>query len=132
MPLEMIEIGLEKEVTDVVDQMIYLHSEIKHAGLGAVAQYATLFNNRLRFMMGMNLREFQHLSELRTQPAGHFSYRGMVQEMSRQVTDAYPWAAKAYGFVDWSDPGNKITRAREQSKIAGKNIAAGVDHGLDL
>ncbi len=131
LPPEMTEVGLEDDVKRVVASMENLHSDLKHAGLGAAAQYATLFNNRLRFMMGMNLREFQHLGELRTQPAGHFSYRAMVQEMARAASTAYPWAKEAYGFIDWSDSGNKITRAKEQGKIAGRNLASGVE-SLDL
>ena len=83
-------------------------------------------------MMGMNLREFQHLSELRTQPAGHFSYRAMVMEMARQVGKEHPWAASAFQFVDYSDPGNKIARAKEQARIAGKNIASGIDGAVDM
>ncbi len=109
-----------------------LNSDIKHHGEIHAAQYATLFNNRIRFMMGMNLREFQHLSELRTQQAGHFSYRSMVMEMADKVKERFYWAKKAFEFVDYSDPGNKISRAKEQSKIAGKNLASGIDGSLDL
>jgi hypothetical protein len=83
-------------------------------------------------MLGMNLREFQHLSELRTQPAGHFSYRSMVMEMSRQLIARYPWARGALGFVDYSDPGNKIARAKEQSRIAGKNLLRNISSETDL
>ncbi len=131
-PPEMSIVGLENEVNEVVEKMDTLNSDLRHAGLSVSAQYATLFNHRLRFMLGMNLREFQHLSELRTQPAGHFSYRSMVMEMADKVTDMYPMLQPAYGFVDYSDPGNKISRAKEQSKISGKNLAAGIDSSSDL
>ena len=83
-------------------------------------------------MLGMNLREFQHLSELRTTPAGHFSYKEMVQEMTRQLKEREPWSERFYEFVDYSDPNNKISRAKEQSKIAGKNLAKGIEGGVDL
>jgi len=131
-PPEMRSIGLEQEVKEVEAMMSDLHSDMQHVGLESAAQYATLFNHRMRFMLGMNLREFQHLSELRTQPAGHFSYRSMVMEMAQKVTAQYPWSNQAIGFVDYSDPGNKIARAHEQSKIAGKNLTAGIDSSLDL
>jgi len=132
MPPEMGIVGLEKEVEELVGMMGDLNSDLRHVGLEIQAQYATLFNHRLRFMLGMNLREFQHLSELRTQPAGHFSYRSMVMEMADKVKAAYPWASKAFEFVDYSDPNNKISRAKEQSKIAGKNLAKGIEGGVDL
>jgi len=132
LPPEMVEIGLEDEVLEVVGKMEDLNSELRHEGLAYAAQYATLFNHRIRFMMGMNLREFQHLSELRTMPAGHFSYRNMVMEMSRQLSSRDPWTEDFYEFVDYSDPDNRIARANEQSRIAGKNLAKGVDGGVDL
>lgn len=132
LPPEMSQIGLEKEVLEVNDMMTDLNADLRKAGLGLSSQYATLFNNRLRFMLGMNLREFQHLSELRTQPAGHFSYRAMVQEMADKVKQVYPWAERAVGYVDYSDPGNKITRAKEQSRISGRSLAAGISVDIDL
>lgn len=131
-PPEMGEIGLEKEVLEVVEQFEDLNSNMRDVGLREASQYATLFNHRMRFMLGMNLREFQHLSELRTQPAGHFSYRSMVMEMSKVITDRYNWAERVLGFIDYSDKDNKITRAKEQSRIAGKNLSEGLDGGVDL
>ncbi len=132
MTSEMEIVGLEKEVEEVEVMVSDLNSNLRRAGLTDASQYATLFNHRIRFMLGMNLREFQHLSELRTETAGHFSYRAMVQEMARQVKAMYSWAEKFYEFVDYSDPGNKISRAKEQSRIAGKGLSKGLDMGIDL
>ena len=132
MPPEVIEVGMAEKVADVVRKMEKLNAGLISSGLTAQSQYATLFNHRIRFMLGMNLREFQHMSELRTQPSGHFSYRRMLMEMTDQVVKRYPWAAKAVGFVDYSDPENKIARIREQSRIAGKNLASGISSDIDL
>ena len=52
-------------------------------------------------------------------------------EMARQLAQRDPWAEDFYGFVNYSDPNNKISRAREQSKIAGKNLVKGIDGGVD-
>ena len=131
-PPEVMEVGLEDKVKGVEGMMRSLNQDLRRAGLGEAAQYATLFNHRIRFMMGMNLRAFQHLTELRTQPAGHFSYRSMVQEMVRKVEEREPWTKEFLGYVDFSDPDNKISRANEQARIAGKNLAAGVDGDVDL
>jgi thymidylate synthase ThyX len=132
MPPEMIEVGLEKETEEVVATMEQLNQHMRDKGLGPASQYATLFNHRVRWTMGLNLRAFQHMAELRTQPAGHFSYRSMMMEMVRLVEERDPWALKALEFVDYTDPNNCITRANEQSRIAGKNIAKGIDGGVDL
>jgi len=152
MPPEVIEVGFENKVLEVVKEVEELNKMVKErvgvaggvggvGGVGStggvggvgdvVAQYVTLFNHRIRFVMGMNLREFQHLSELRTQPAGHHSYRAMTMEMARQLQARDPWTKLTYGFIDYSDPGNKISRACEQARIAGKNLAKGVDGGVD-
>lgn len=132
MPPELADIQLDREVERVECDMRELNSDLRTAGLATAAQYATLFNHRVRFMMGMNLRELQHLAELRTQPAGHFGYRAMVMEMARQAIARNPWITSSLEFVDYSDPGNKITRAREQARIAGKNVSQGVAGDLDL
>ncbi len=131
-PPEIIEVGLEKEVLEGEAMMSDLNSSLKSAGLLEASQYATLFNHKIRFILGMNLREFQHLSELRSEPAGHFSYRAMVQEMAKQVSEMHPWSKTFYEFVDYSDPGNKISRAKEQSRIAGKSLKKNLDMSNDL
>jgi hypothetical protein len=41
--------------------------------------------------MGMNLREGFWLTELRTIPQGHFSYRAVAQEMARLAQKRYPF-----------------------------------------
>jgi len=131
MPPEMAEIGMESKVEEVVGQMGDLNSDILHAGLLEASQYATLFNHRIRFSMGMNHREFQHMAELRTQPAGHFSYRSMMMEMADKVKAREPWSGALLDHVNYSDPDNRITRAAEQGRIAGKNLAAGVEGDVD-
>ena len=132
MPSEVIEVGFESKVMEVVNGMEELNKELRELGFVSASQYATLFNHRIRFMMGMNLREFQHLSELRTQPAGHYSYRAMTMKMAEQLSARDGWINLATEFIDFSDPGNKISRAKEQSRIAGKNLAKGIDGGIDF
>jgi len=132
MPPEIGIVGLEDRVQEVVGAMQDLNQDLKGAGLEKASQYATLFNNRIRFMLGMNLREFQHLTELRTVEQGHFGYRMMAMEMVRQAQERYPWIDTFLEFVNFSDPGNKISRATEQAWIAGNNLADGVDSGIDL
>ncbi len=131
LPPEVTEVGMENAVLDVEASMRGLNHELNSELGKPLSQYATLFNHRIRWYMGMNLREVEHLTELRTQPAGHPSYRRMAMEMATQVLDEEPWAENALRFVNYSDPDNKISRATEQSRIAGKNLAAGIDGGMD-
>lgn len=131
-PPEIREIGMENEVMGVVRMMEDLNKKIKDKGLLAASQYATLFNHRLRFLMGMNLREFQHLSELRTLPQGHHSYRAMTMEMAKELKKRDEWTGLVNEFIDYTDPGNKIARAKEQSRIAGENLSKDIDGSIDL
>jgi thymidylate synthase ThyX len=80
--------------------------EKARASLGVdVAQYVVPFAFNVRFVMQMNAREAFHLIELRTQPAGHRSYRKVCQEMHRQIRDVagHHLIAEAMKFVDHSD-----------------------------
>jgi len=132
MPSEVIKVGFEAKVMEVVKAMEKLNKSLRELGFVSASQYATLFNHRIRFMLGMNLREFQHLSELRTQPAGHYSYRAMVMKMAEQLSQRDEWINLITEFIDFSDPGNKISRAKEQSRIAGKNLASGIESDVDF
>ncbi len=71
-----------------------------------VAQYVVPFAFNIRFVMQMNARQAFHLIELRTQPAGHRSYRQVCQEMHRQIREVagHHLIADAMQFVDYSDP----------------------------
>ncbi len=131
-PFEIAEVGLTSEVEDLIGKSNEIYTTLNIAELRGEAQYATLFNHQIRFMMGMNLRELQHLTELRSQPAGHFSYRAVAQEMARQAITSNPWIAPMLNHINYSDPGNKIARAKEQGRIAGKNLKTGVDGAQDL
>jgi thymidylate synthase ThyX len=70
-----------------------------------VAQYVVPFAFNVRFVMQMNARQAFHLIELRTQPAGHRSYRQVCQEMHRQIREVagHHLIADAMKFVDYSD-----------------------------
>ena len=52
-------------------------------------------------------------------------------EMTRQIVAKYPESEAFLQFVNFSDPENKIARAKEQGVIAGKNLAKGITGELD-
>jgi thymidylate synthase ThyX len=125
-PPTIIELGLQDKVLSVVERSNALYEKLVNAGMEEEAQYPTLFNHLVRSTMGMNLRENQHLTELRSQKNGHAGYRYIAQQMARLVIARDPWAETFLGFVDYSDPDNKIARAIEQGRIAGKNLRKGI------
>ena len=64
------------------------------------AQYVVNFAYNYQYFIHLNLREACHLIELRTVPQGHIDYRGVAQEMYRQIKNVHPNLCKIIKFVD--------------------------------
>jgi len=73
------------------------------AGLPDVAQYAVSMAYRIRFVMQMTAREAMHLTELRSQPAGHPVYRSVAQEMHRQISAVHPAIGAAFTHISYDE-----------------------------
>ncbi len=67
------------------------------------AQYVVPFAYRIRWYFKINLRALYWLSELRSTPQGHPTYRYIAQEMARLAKQAHPLLARYMTFVDNSD-----------------------------
>ncbi|HLC99652.1 MAG TPA: FAD-dependent thymidylate synthase [Patescibacteria group bacterium] len=93
--------GFQSDVDAIREKVEELYEKVKLSCGRNVAQYVTLFGHRMRWSMGMNLREAEHLLELRTTPQGHPTYRRMCQEMASQILEVYPWAKNILKFVDY-------------------------------
>jgi thymidylate synthase ThyX len=130
-PEEIIEIGREKIVQECFERSETLHGDLKRAGMEEEAQYVTLFNHFIRWNVGMNLRELGHLTELRTQKAGHPKYRRIVQVMAKQFLKRSPEMEPVLKFVDYNDYDQSIARADQEARTARKSLAAGVFDDMD-
>jgi thymidylate synthase ThyX len=66
------------------------------------AAYAVALAYRLRYSIQLNARAAMHMLELRTQPAGHPSYRRICQEMHRLIAEqaGHRLVAELMEFVD--------------------------------
>jgi len=104
--------GFQAKIDAVREKAERLYEKIKQECGRIAAQYAVLFGHRIRFTMGMNLREAEHMTELRTTPQGHPSYRQICQEMARQILEICPWAEEVLKFVDYG----QYTWARADSE----------------
>lgn len=101
-PPELEDAGQKSAFVDLADRAGAFYERLR-AALGAeVAQYAVPFAYQIRFVMDMNAREALHLIELRTQPAGHPTYRAVCDEMHRQIAEVagHQAIANAMTFVD--------------------------------
>ena len=68
------------------------------------AQYAIPLAFRKRTLFKMDFAEAVYISELRTTPAGHASYRNVAYAMYEAVAKKYPALAKYFRVVDVREP----------------------------
>ena len=94
--------GLRADWRRVMEESEWLHEHLRKRYGAAVAQYAVPMAFRIRFTMRMNAREAMHVIELRTQPAGHPSYRRVCQQMHDLIRDraGHRAIAEAIGFAN--------------------------------
>ncbi|MBT4857131.1 hypothetical protein HON52_02990 [Candidatus Uhrbacteria bacterium] len=113
-------IALEREVSDLYDQI--------EQTLGPkVAEYVVLFGHNIRFSIGMNLREAQHLLELRTVAQGHPNYRRVCQKIDIALREKAPWLNQTdmLKFVNHNQ--YHWARADAEARQSQKAIERGLD-----
>lgn len=105
MPAELSEAGVEGEFRKVMETAGELYERTRTELGPDVAQYVVPFAFNIRFVMEMNARQAFHLIELRTQPAGHPTYRRVGLAMHRLIDEVAGHHAIAGGmkFVDYSE-----------------------------
>jgi thymidylate synthase ThyX len=74
------------------------------------AQYAIPLGYRKRTLFKMDFAEAVYISELRTGPAGHISYRTVAYEMYEAVAEKYPGLAKYLRVTDVREPADLLKR----------------------
>jgi thymidylate synthase ThyX len=74
------------------------------------ALYTLPLATRVRCLFKMDFAEAQYISELRSGPAGHFSYRRVAWEMYRALERQHPSLAKFVRVTDFSKPIDLLQR----------------------
>lgn len=74
------------------------------------ALYLLPLATRIRCLFKMDFAEAQYISELRSGPAGHFSYRRVAWEMYRALERQYPSLAKHIRVTDFTQPIDLLQR----------------------
>ena len=74
------------------------------------AQYQLPLAYRCRTLFKMDFAEVLYIAELRTTPAGHFSYRNVAYDMYRDVARRYPALAKYFRVTDVREPVDLLKR----------------------
>jgi len=77
---------------------------------GQNAQYAIPLAFRKRTLFKMDFAEAVYITELRTTPAGHASYRNVAYAMYEAVAKRYPALAKYFRVHDVREPVDLLKR----------------------
>jgi thymidylate synthase ThyX len=82
------------------------------------AQYGVPMAYYVRWYFNVTLRELQWLCELRSQAAGHSTYRLVAQEMASEVRRVFPSFERFFKFLDYS--GHELGRLHQEQRKEGK------------
>lgn len=74
------------------------------------AQYLLPLGTRMRALFKMDFAEALYISELRSQPQGHFSYRRVAWEMYEAVKKQHPALAEYFRVTDVNEPVDLLRR----------------------
>jgi thymidylate synthase ThyX len=102
-PAEIDEAGLRDRWDRVMEAGRAMEAELRDAGHADVAQYAVPMAFRIRFVLQMTAREAMHLTELRSQPQGHPTYRRVAQAIHRLISDVHPSIGAAFEYMSYED-----------------------------
>ncbi|MGZ5214348.1 MAG: FAD-dependent thymidylate synthase, partial [Actinomycetota bacterium] len=116
-PVAIEDAGLRTEWDGVMEACATMERELREAGLEEAAQYAVAMAYRIRFVMQMNAREAMHLTELRSQPQGHPTYRRVAQQMHRLIADVHPALGAAFTYVSYEDVDLERLEAERRTEL---------------
>jgi thymidylate synthase ThyX len=107
------EAGIESDFRGAVEGAHRASAKIA-SGEAPEAEWSALYllplATRIRGLFKMDFAEAQYISELRSAPAGHFSYRRVAWEMFRAVERQHPALAKHIRVTDFTKPIDMLQR----------------------
>jgi thymidylate synthase-like protein len=112
-PAELQPAGALDSYTQAMDQAA---QAVQTLGRGAApeaaanSQYPIPLGFRKRTLFKMDFAEAVYISELRTGPAGHFSYRNVAYAMYEEVKKKYPGLAQYFRVHDVHEPVDLLKR----------------------
>jgi thymidylate synthase ThyX len=112
-PEGLAEAGLEPAYEEVVRSAHAAYATLVQGTspeAAASAQYLLPLGTRNRALFKMDFAEALYISELRSQPQGHFSYRRIAWEMYQAVRKAHPVLAQYFRVTDVNEPVDLLKR----------------------
>ncbi len=124
-PSQIDEAGLRSDWERVMQASAETERALLDAGFVEQAQYAVSMAYRIRFVMQMTAREAMHLTELRSQPAGHPVYRRVAQTMHRLISDVHPAIGETFSYVSYDEVDLERLEAERRTEEKRKAIREG-------
>ncbi len=112
-PPEIEAAGIGSEYASAMQRAASAVEKLAESGGGETrenSQYAIPLAFRKRTLFKMDFSEAVYISELRTTPAGHASYRNVAYAMYEAVAKRYPALAKYFRVVDVREPVDPLKR----------------------
>ena len=116
-PREVTEAGLDADYKKAMDLAKEAFDKIRQE-LPEEAQYIVPMAYNIRWYFCVNLRSLQWLCELRSQAAGHATYRHVAQELAKKVVEVEPQFERFFKFVDFE--GYELGRLGQEQRKAVK------------
>jgi thymidylate synthase ThyX len=107
------EAGMLPQYQAQMDAAFHASQQITQSNAPEAAQsalYLLPLATRIRSLFKMDFAEAQYISELRSGPAGHFSYRRVAWEMYLSLERQHPTLAKYLRVTDFNQPIDLLKR----------------------
>ena len=125
LPIDVEAAGLRAEWERLMERSKETHDQIAAGGLLNAAQYAVAMGYRIRFVLQMTARQAMHLTELRSQPQGHPTYRRVAQAIHRQIAAVHPAIGEAFTFMSYDDVDLERLDAERRTERKRGSVAPG-------
>ena len=102
--------GLVKQYHSAMTQAHEAFFKISQSSVPANAAYVLPLGTRTRALFKMDFAEALYIAELRSAPAGHFSYRRIAWEMYQAVARKHPALAQYFRVADINQPIDLLQR----------------------
>jgi thymidylate synthase ThyX len=107
------EAGILSDYQSAIDAAHKASAQVAASGAPEASQsalYLLPLATRIRSLFKMDFAEAQYISELRSGPAGHFSYRQVAWEMYKALERQHPTLASHIRVTDFTKPIDLLQR----------------------
>ncbi len=109
-PDDLVTAGLKQRYQSAMQRVVDAQDRLSQAGSAEAAMYLLAMGFRKRTLFKMDFAEALYISELRSGPAGHFSYRSVAYAMYQAVSKKHPGLARYFRVTDIKEPVDLLRR----------------------